>query len=493
VDPAQRSTTEDPGPPLGEPGRFAARSAVGFLALVVGALALAAAVRMTTSPVVSVDRAVASDLNAAVAPYPGLVTALQVLTFPGSPVTSWVVLSTLTLVLVLRGKRRLALYVAVTGLGAAVLSPLLKQVVDRIRPVVATPVATAGGPSFPSGHTLGVTVWVGVVLLVLLPVVPQRHRRLAVGLGVALVVLVGLTRISLGVHFLSDVLAGWLIGAAWLLVTATAFRSWRRHDGLVVAPPTDGLAPEIGADLMPNPLPELRAAHPWTTVAQLVVAAVLMLGVVVGIGFAIVGLGPDNGLIRADVGVVAWLAAHRVAWFDPVSAFIAELGNTGVIVGAAAVAAVVAHLITRRWRPSLVIVTVLVGEVIIFVLSSIIVDRPRPPVPHLDAQLPPTSSFPSGHAAAATCLYGAIAVLVMRGTRAWWRWLVLAAAVVVIVAVAFARLYRGAHHPTDVLGSILFSIPWLMIVLKLVGDGGDLRPRGTAGRGDATEDVAVTR
>ena len=78
------------------------------------------------------------------------------------------------------------------------LSPLLKQLVDRLRPIVDMPVATAGGPSFPSGHTLAVTVWVGVVLLVLLPVVPPRRRRLAVAVGVALVVVVGLTRIALG-------------------------------------------------------------------------------------------------------------------------------------------------------------------------------------------------------------------------------------------------------------------------------------------------------
>jgi hypothetical protein len=81
------------------------------------------------------------------------------------------------------------------------------------------------------------------------------------------------------------------------------------------------------------------------------------------------------------------------------------------------------------------------------------VGRPRPPVPHLDAALPPTSSFPSGHTAAAICLYGGVASIVLRVVRAWWRWLVLGVAVVVIVAVAAARLYRGAHYPSDVLGS----------------------------------------
>ena len=127
------------------------------------------------------------------------------------------------------------------------------------------------------------------------------------------------------------------------------------------------------------------------------------------------------------------------------------------------------YVITRRLRSALVIVTVLVGEVLIFLAATAVVGRPRPPVAHLDATLPPTSSFPSGHTAAAVCLYGAVAALVLRGTQAWWRWLVLAVAVVLVGAVAFARLYRGAHHPTDVLASMAFAVPWLLVTLRLVG------------------------
>src|SRR4029079_16596368 len=114
---------------------------------------------------------------------------------------------------------------------------------------------------------------------------------------------------------------------------------------------------------------------------------------------------------------------------DTVSATLAELGNTKVIVVGGLVAAVLAFVITRRWRPALVIATVLVGEVLIFLASSALGGRSRPPVAHLDPVLPPTSSFPSGHTAAAICLYGAIAALVLRGTRAWWRGAVLRVAV----------------------------------------------------------------
>src|SRR4051812_41206035 len=451
-------------------GRFARNSAVGFLAVVLGALLLALAVRMSAAPVVQLDRAVAGDLNAAVAPRPWLVTAPPVLTAPRSAITTWVVLTILTVVLLVRRRTRLALYVAVTGLGAATLSPLIKHIVDRLRPVVDIPVATAGGPSFPSGHTLGATVWVGVVLLVLLPVVPAVRRRLAVAVGVALVVVVGLTRIALGVHFLSDVLAGWLVGSGWLLVPAPASRAGRRHEGLAAPPAVDGLAPEVAHDLTPPHASEHAPAHPWTTVAQLLVAAVLLLGAVVGIGLLLVNLDPGSALLRGDVGVVAWLAEHRVPALDAISGPLAEIGNTGVVVGGGAVAAVLTYVITRRLRPALVIVTVLVGEVLIFLAATAVVGRPRPPVAHLDAALPPTSSFPSGHTAAAVCLYGAIAALVLRGTQAWWRWLVLAAAVVLIGAVAFARLYRGAHHPTDVLASMAFAVPWLLVTLRLVGD-----------------------
>ena len=461
-------------------GRFARRSVLGFVAVVLGALLLALAVRFAATPVVATDRAVASDLNAVVAPRPWLVTVLEVVTAAGAPVTTWVVLTTLTVALVLRHKLRLALYVALTGLGAAVLSPLLKHLVDRLRPMVATPVAAAGGPSFPSGHTLGVTVWVGVVLLVLLPVVPARPRRLAVGVGVALAGLVGLTRIALGVHFVSDVLAGWLVGVGWLLATATAFRSWRRHDGLAVGPAVDGLAPEVGDDLVPDHAPERPPPHPWTTLAQLLVVAVLLLGVLVGVGLLLTGLPPDSALPRADIGVVVWLAEHRTPWLDPASAFVAELGNTGVVVAGGAIAAVLAYLVTRRLRPPLVIATALVGEVLIFLVSSAVVGRNRPRVDHLDAVLPPTSSFPSGHTAAALCLYGALAALVLRGTRARWRWAVLGAAVVVVAAVAFARLYRGAHHPVDVLASVAFAVPWLLVTLRLVGD----EPAASGGSGE---------
>ncbi len=99
------------------------------------------------------------------------------------------------------------------------------------------PVAHAPGNSFPSGHALGSFVVYGALLLVFLPAMAPRWRKPARSPSSPCWSWpIGLTRIALGVHFVSDVLGGWLLGAAWLGVTAYAFRLWRRERGRPVPP-----------------------------------------------------------------------------------------------------------------------------------------------------------------------------------------------------------------------------------------------------------------
>ena len=119
-----------------------------------------------------------------------------------------------------RRRWRLAVYLLVAGAGALVLDPVLKSLVGRLRPVVAHPVAHGNGDSFPSGHSLSSIVCYGAILLVFLPATHGRWRRAFVAGIITLVALIGISRILLGVHYVSDVLGGWALGIAWLVVVA---------------------------------------------------------------------------------------------------------------------------------------------------------------------------------------------------------------------------------------------------------------------------------
>jgi membrane-associated phospholipid phosphatase len=120
-------------------------------------------------------------------------------------------------------------------------------------------------------------------------------------------------------------------------------------------------------------------------------------------------------------------------------------------------------LVFKRWREPLFVVAVVVGEVAIFVTTTLVVHRPRPNVVRLD-RAPPTSSFPSGHTAASIALYGAVATLIIFfGARAAWRRLGLAVAILIPLIVACSRVYRGMHYPTDVLGGAALGFTWLRL------------------------------
>jgi len=116
-----------------------------------------------------------------------------------------------------RGARRSAVLIAATMAGAALLSGITKVLVARVRPVLTDPVDHASGGSFPSGHALTSCVAMGLLLVTVSPLIAQRRWRVALtGVAVLVVVLVGFSRLILGVHYLSDVIGGWLAGVAWL-------------------------------------------------------------------------------------------------------------------------------------------------------------------------------------------------------------------------------------------------------------------------------------
>ncbi|MET0422316.1 MAG: phosphatase PAP2 family protein [Actinoplanes sp.] len=449
---------------------FAERSVLGLVAVVLAGLgfgALLLLVRYHWSPLLNLDQSIADGLNDLVAPHPGAIQVLKAISSIGGRTFMLPLVVMVIVLLLIRRRPRLAIYLGVTGIGAMLLDPSLKALVGRVRPVVADPVAYGMGNSFPSGHTLGSTIVYGSLALVVLSVVRGRARAAVIALAAVLVVAIGLTRIALGVHFLSDVLAGWLLGAAWVSVTAYAFRVWRREAGHSVPELSEGLEPEARADLKPAPAEGALLPHPWAKGAEILVAWTLTFGLLYVVGYAFTNWLPGTALGRWDDGVPRWLQTFRTPSLDHLSWLWSKAGDTHAILMISLVFCPLALALWRQWRPVLFLVLTMIGELTLFLTSAAATGRPRPPVEQMDGQMP-TSSFPSGHIAATMCVWAAIAILSMARIRHWWRWVFVALAVVMPAGVALSRMYRGMHHPTDVLGALLLTTAWVGALYLIV-------------------------
>lgn len=184
-------------------------------------------VRSHSSGLQTADQNVATHAHTLAVDHHWLVTFLQAVSNVGAPRTFWVLIAVLTVVMVIRRAARLALWAAVTMAGAALLDTVIKTVANRARPHFANPIASAPGKSFPSGHALESLVGVAIILVVVLPLMRPAWRWAVVVAATMLLALIGFARITLGVHYLSDVVGGWVFAAGWVVATCAGFRIWR--------------------------------------------------------------------------------------------------------------------------------------------------------------------------------------------------------------------------------------------------------------------------
>ncbi len=122
----------------------------------------------------------------------------------------------------------LALLVSVPG--GMLLNVILKHIFQRARPSLENPLLTLATYSFPSGHTVAATLFYGLVASYLVCLASRWKSRFLIVLGACVMVgLVGLSRMYLGVHYLSDVLAAVAEGCGWLAVCITGVSTLRRR------------------------------------------------------------------------------------------------------------------------------------------------------------------------------------------------------------------------------------------------------------------------
>jgi len=130
--------------------------------------------------------------------------------------------------------------------GGMLLNEWIKVLVHRQRPFVEGPFVDWSGYSFASGHTIGATLLYGQLLLLILPCLKARHwRLLSVFSALSLIALVGFSRVALGAHFLTDVLAAILFGIIWLalcvILSKPIRRGSRRSQSAAILSECDGL------------------------------------------------------------------------------------------------------------------------------------------------------------------------------------------------------------------------------------------------------------
>jgi membrane-associated phospholipid phosphatase len=238
--------------------RLAVAAVAAFLIAVPFTLLLVL-VKSSWTPLRRLDQSTADRLHTYALGHPATVRFFRDWSTIFGPTTWRLLVALLAIWLLYRRAVRLASWALITITVGGLLGVTLKFVVNRARPILPDPVAIASGSSFPSLHSMNAALGVGILLLAALPALGAGWRAGAWVLGVLIVLITGYARIALGVHWVSDVLAGWTLGAGVVAGTAAAFESWRREVGRApVAPALEGVEPEAASDITPGTAPVAR-------------------------------------------------------------------------------------------------------------------------------------------------------------------------------------------------------------------------------------------
>ena len=213
----------------------------------------------------------------------------------------------------------------------------------------------------------------------------------------------------------------------------------------------------------------LTHMHPATAVVSVVVSGYVAICLVfAGIGLLVTH--QLGALTRWDDHVVRSFADNRTSALNHWTDFATKVADTFGILVVLLAATIVLFVFRHRWE-ALFLVVALCLELATFLTVNTLVNRPRPAGPRLGS-LPSTSSFPSGHTAAMIALYGGLAVIINARLRArivgLVAWIV---AVGAAAAIGLARVYRGMHHPSDVVAGALLGLAVLAVAFFAVRAG----------------------
>ena len=205
----------------------------------------------------------------------------------------------------------------------------------------------------------------------------------------------------------------------------------------------------------------------WHEARQLAFAYLAMTAVFALVGWVAFGHDRQWWLVGVDERISRWFAAQRTDPLNTATLIGSWLSETITKIAVTAVVVLILLRWLRRWYEALVVAVALILEAMVFITTTFIVDRPRPPVPHLDGS-PVGSSFPSGHVAAAVC-YAAIAIVAGRNCAK--RWVVVTLWTIAVaspVIVGLSRMYRGMHFMSDVVAGMILGVVSVVVTLMIL-------------------------
>ncbi len=150
---------------------------------------------------------------------------MRIVSFAGSPGFRIALLVLIVWRLTVKGRRRAAVLFVSAVLGGEALDEMAKLIFHRIRPVPFFGLSAPTSFSFPSGHALGSCCFYGVLAAIVAERAP-RYRAIIWTAATAFVILIGISRIYLGVHYPSDVLAGYVAAIIWVFALRSVYLWW---------------------------------------------------------------------------------------------------------------------------------------------------------------------------------------------------------------------------------------------------------------------------
>jgi undecaprenyl-diphosphatase len=344
------------------------------------------------------------------------------------------------------------------GLGG-LLWYVLSQYFARPRPPTQMDIVLVTVPSFPSGHTISAVLGYGLLAYLLIPRIQSRFWKWLVGLFlVFVIVFVGVSRLLVGGHYLSDVLAGYGVGIAWAgLVYTLAERFFPRE-------PT---ANTNAAERPKDDTEGLRSPGMFKRWPLIGIALVLLGSLSFGaLGYSLLTNSP---LVQLDQSLYEKLIATAKASSSTVN----ELMLFGFFLGKQMVIVIVTllaiYFVSKRyWREAAMILLSSGAGSFVWNFFVTYFARPRPPI-QTGLPVKTIPSFPSGHAMSAIIVYGFLAYLIIpkMPTRAW-KWTVGIAAVLVILFDGYSRIFQGSHYLTDVLAGYALGLAWAALVYTVI-------------------------